>query len=504
MKDKSPASVPILSVRHIYKGFSGVQALADVDFDVERGSVHALCGENGAGKSTLMKCINGLYKADSGEIHVNGKEVHIKNPLEARELGIAMIPQELNFVPDMSIAEFFFLGRLPKKGMWIDWRYINAEARKILAEEGLAYAPSKKLKELTIAEIQILEIARSVYHNADVIIMDEPTSAIAEKEVAALFQKIAHLKENGKSVIYISHKMDEVFTISDHITILRDGSVVSTQPAEDIDLDTVISQMVGREIDRNAYPKSHIPSDELLLEVEDLCSDRLFKDVSLKVHKGEVVGLAGLVGAGRTEVLEAIFGMAGTSSGTIKVHGKEFTAMTPKKSIGNNIGLLTEDRRLQGIVPKMSLRENTTLAKLKQFIYGGLARIKKEREVTSRLFTAMNVKAPHMDVEIDTLSGGNQQKVLLARWLAADSQLLLLDEPTRGIDVAAKFEIYSIIDNLAAEGRGILVVSSELPELIGLCDRIYVMAAGRVQAELHADDGFDQETILSYAMNRGK
>ncbi|WP_105030212.1 sugar ABC transporter ATP-binding protein [Arthrobacter ruber] len=489
-----------LSIRGISKSFPGVKALDDVSFDVRPGSVHAFCGENGAGKSTLMKIINGIYQPDTGTIRIRGEEVRIKNPIEARAHGVAMISQELNYVPEMTIAESFFLGRLPVKHGRVNWGFIRSEASRVLKEEGLNFSINRRLSTLTVSEIQTLEIARAVYHSADVLIMDEPTSAIAHKEVESLFEKIRALRAEGKSIIYISHKMDEVFELADDISVLRDGTVVSSQPARDITSAGVIAQMVGRDLDHQSYPKEAVSLGDTVFRASGLSSEHTFEDISFDIRAGEIVGLAGLIGAGRSEVVRAVFGLDPLDAGTVEVNGVAVKTTTPKQAIGHGIAMLSEDRRLVGIIPKLSIKKNATLASLNKVFRGGFARTRVEEKLVDAYFKKMNVKAPSNETRIESLSGGNQQKVLLARWLIADPKVMLLDEPTRGIDVGAKFEIYKIMTELARQGRGILMISSELPELIGMCDRIFVMSAGRLTAELTPDQ-FSQETILKYAMN---
>ncbi|MGM1018615.1 MAG: sugar ABC transporter ATP-binding protein [Actinomycetota bacterium] len=490
----------LLSVHGVSKSFPGVKALDDVSFDVRPGTVHALCGENGAGKSTLMKIVNGIYQPDAGTIRVNGEVVRIRNPIEARAHGIAMISQELNYVPDMSIAESFFLGRLPMKFGKVDWRHIRSEARRVLKEEGLDFSINRRLGTLTVSEIQTLEIVRAVYHSADILIMDEPTSAIAHREVESLFAKIRDLRAQGKAVIYISHKMDEVFELADDVSVLRDGTVVSSQPAADLTPAEVIAQMVGRDLDHQSYPKERIEIGDTVLRARGLSSEHMFENIDLEVKAGEIVGLAGLIGAGRSEVVRAMFGLDRLDTGTIEIQGKKVSMTSPRKAIAAGVAMLSEDRRLMGIIPKLSIKKNATLASLKKVIRGGFTRTREENALVDEYFAKMNVKAPSTETRIESLSGGNQQKVLLARWLISEPTVMLLDEPTRGIDVGAKFEIYKIMTELARQGRGILMISSELPELIGMCDRIYVMSSGRLTAEL-TPDRFSQETILKYAMN---
>ena len=491
----------ILQVRNIEKSFPGVKALDRINFSVKRGTVHALCGENGAGKSTLMKIINGLYKPDAGEILINGRVVEIHSAMQARMLGISMINQELNFVPEMTVAENFVIGNWPTaKGGRVNWRYIRQRAKQLLEEADLPYGLDVKLKELFISDIQLLEIAKATAYNADIIIMDEPTSAISDKEIAVLFGKIDELRRQGTSIIYISHKLDEVFEIADEITVMRDGQIVETGPIDKFDKSTVIALMVGRELSQN-YPKEEVPLGKELLRVEGLTSSGAFDSISLSVRAGEIVGLAGLVGAGRTEVLRALFGLNPYQAGEIWIDGRSLRVRSPEDSIAHGLIMLSEDRRRYGIIPVRSVKENVTITRLEEFIYGGRWRRLKEIERVEELCTRMNVKTPSINTDISALSGGNQQKVVLAKWMIQDPKVLLLDEPTRGIDVGAKYEIHKLMITLAKEGKGILMVSSELPELVGMCDRIYVMAEGKIRGELRRDQ-FSQEAIMHLAVGQ--
>ena len=488
-----------MRVSGINKSFPGVKALDNVNFAVRKGTVHALCGENGAGKSTLMKIINGIYKADSGQIFLDEKPVTIKDPIQARDYGIAMIAQELNYVPEMSIEENLFLGRLPvTKFGNVDWKRVRRETIEFLRQENLPYKPDQKLKTLTVSDIQMLEIIKAISNNAQIVIMDEPTSAITNREVEVLFGKIAELKKKGVSIIYISHKMEEVFRIADDITVLRDGKTVETHPASEIDLDKVIALMVGRKMD-NVYPKEEVEIGEPILEIEGLGSKGVFKDINFKANKGEIVGFAGLMGAGRTETMRAIFGLDPYDEGKIKVHGKEVTIKKVSDSIAQKVVMLSEDRRRYGIIPIRSVMENASISSLDKIIYGGRWHPKVEKELVSKYFEKMHVKTPSLETAIRGLSGGNQQKVLLAKWMLRDPDVLILDEPTRGIDVGAKFEIYRLMTDLVKEGKTVIMVSSELPELIGMCDRIYIMNKGRITGCLSKDE-FSQETIMRYAM----
>ena len=488
-----------MRVSGINKSFPGVKALDNVNFAVRKGTVHALGGENGAGKSTLMTIINGIYKADSGQIFLDEKPVTIKDPIQARDYGIAMIAQELNYVPEMSIEENLFLGRLPvTKFGNVDWKRVRRETIEFLRQENLPYKPDQKLKTLTVSDIQMLEIIKAISNNAQIVIMDEPTSAITNREVEVLFGKIAELKKKGVSIIYISHKMEEVFRIADDITVLRDGKTVETHPASEIDLDKVIALMVGRKMD-NVYPKEEVEIGEPILEIEGLGSKGVFKDINFKANKGEIVGFAGLMGAGRTETMRAIFGLDPYDEGKIKVHGKEVTIKKVSDSIAQKVVMLSEDRRRYGIIPIRSVMENASISSLDKIIYGGRWHPKVEKELVSKYFEKMHVKTPSLETAIQGLSGGNQQKVLLAKWMLRDPDVLILDEPTRGIDVGAKFEIYRLMTDLVKEGKTVIMVSSELPELIGMCDRIYIMNKGRITGCLSKDE-FSQETIMRYAM----
>ncbi len=488
----------ILKISHVYKLFPGVQALKDINLTIKEGTVHVLCGENGAGKSTLMKIINGIHQPNMGAIQIYNKTVKIKNPIQAKKLGISMIFQELNYVPEMTIEESLVLGDWPLTPLnTIDWKKIRKDITKLLKEEGLNYSPTTKLKELTVSDVQMLEIIKSIANNAKIFIMDEPTSAITNKEVDRLFNKIDELKKKGAAIIYISHKMDEIFKIADYITILRDGETILTDKAENFDIDRVISLMVGREIGDN-YPKETVSIGDNLLEVDKLYSKGVFNECSFYSKKGEIIGFAGLMGAKRTELMRVIFGLDPYTSGSIKINGKETKIKSVDDAIKNGIAMLSEDRRRFGIIPCRSVKENVALSNLKKFFYKGFWHKKKEISETQKYCSKMNVKTASYDVRIDTLSGGNQQKVLLARWILQSPEILIMDEPTRGIDVGAKFEIYKLMTDLVKEGKTLIMVSSELPELIGMCDRIYVMCQGKIAGMLNRNE-FSQEAIMKLA-----
>ena len=487
-----------LRVSQIEKSFPGVKALDKIDFAVKKGTVHVLCGENGAGKSTLMKIINGIYQPDSGQIFIDEKPVKINNPMQAKNLGISMIFQELNYVPEMTVEENVFLGNLPvNKFGKVNWKEVRERTKALLEAENLPYSPTTLLKDLTVSDIQMLEIIKAVSNKSDIIIMDEPTSAITLKEVEKLFQKIRELKARGVSIIYISHKLDEIFQIADEITVFRDGTVVDSRPKDQLDIETVISLMVGRKL-TNTYPKEEAPIGENLLEVENLNSTGVFYDVNFHVKKGEIVGFAGLVGAGRTEVMRALFGFDPITSGTVKIKGKKVNIKKVKDSIENGMVMLSEDRRRYGIIPMRSVKENTTISDLKKVFYRFRNHANVERKIVSEMFKTLKVKTPTLETVIASLSGGNQQKVLLAKWMLRNPDILILDEPTRGIDVGAKYEIYKLMNGFVQDGKAVIMVSSELPELIGMCDRIYVMSKGTITGELKREE-FSQELIMKYA-----
>lgn len=491
-----------MELRHVSKSFPGVKALDDVSFQLKKGSVHVLCGENGAGKSTLMKVLYGLYHPDEGEIIIDGKSVHIGSPQDARQHKISMVFQELSFVPDMTLEENLFLGRWYKKNsVKMDWKRIRRETEELLEREGLDYAPETLLRDMSVSNIQMLEILKAVSFNAEILIMDEPTSSISNQEVEFLIQKIHELKERGMSIIYISHKMDEIFRIADEITVLRDGRTIATLLKEETNVEEIIELMVGRKLE-NQYPKQKIKTGKELLQVRGLTRNNVFEDVSFQVKEGEIVGFAGLVGAGRTEVMSTIFGMDNYDSGEIYLEGKQISPKSIRKAIDQGITMVTEDRRRFGIIPIRSVLENASLSTLKKYFYKGWSHRKKERSEVKEVFEKVRVKAPSMETPIENLSGGNQQKVILAKWMLCDSgKVVIMDEPTRGIDVGAKKEIYELMNVLAESGKGIVMISSELPELIGMCDRIYVMKEGCISGCLEERELFTQEKIMEFAVS---
>ena len=489
----------ILEMKNITKEFPGVKALKGVNLSVRPGTVHTLMGENGAGKSTLMKCLIGIQRPTSGEIIYDGKKVEFTSPAQALEAGISMIHQELSPVPERPVCENLWLGRIPMKNKFmVDHKKMVSDAQELFDRLGLDLDPTEKMGNLTVAKMQMVEIAKAVSWNSKIVIMDEPTSAITESEVEHLFKIIEDLKKKNVAIIYISHKMDEIFRISDDITVYRDGEYVTTDRAANLDVDKVITLMVGRKMG-NIFPKVDCPIGDVILKVENLSSGKAFRNVSFELHRGEILGFAGLVGAGRTEVVETIFGMRNKTGGKIIKDGVELDIRTPADAIRNKIGLLTEDRRGNGIVGLQSVGVNTIIANIKK--YGFVLNKKKMREDAQKYSQTLNVKTPSLDALIMNLSGGNQQKVLVGRWLLTDPDILIMDEPTRGIDVGAKSEIHSLITRLAGEGKAIIMISSELPEVMGMSDRICVMHEGDLTGIIERKD-FDSDLIMKYATGK--
>lgn len=490
----------LLQMNNISKEFPGVKALDNVSLTVKRGTVHALMGENGAGKSTLMKCLFGMYSKDSGSIFLEGKEINFKNSKDALENGVAMVHQELNQALKRNVMDNIWLGRYPKKGgIMVDEKKIYNDTKKVFEELEIDVDPKRVMSTMPVSKRQMVEIAKAVSFNSKIIVFDEPTSSLTEEEVEHLFKIINMLRDKGCGIIYISHKMAEILRISDEITVMRDGTWVATRPASELTMDEIIRLMVGRELNNQYPPKTNKPG-EVALEVDNLTAQySLLKDVSFKVRKGEIVGLAGLDGSGRTETLENIFGIATRKSGTIKLDGKVVRNRNARESIKNGFALLTEERRATGIFGILSIRENTVISSLKKHkkmgFYLSDRSMKKD---TQWSIDAMHTKTPTQETKIRSLSGGNQQKVILGRWLLTEPEVLLLDEPTRGIDVGAKYEIYQLILDLANKGKVVIVVSSEMPELLGICDRILVMSGGRLAGEVDAKET-TQEEIMTYA-----
>ena len=490
----------LLQMKDITKTFPGVKALDHVSLTVKAGTVHALMGENGAGKSTLMKCLFGIYAKDGGQIFLDGKEIDFKNSKEALENGVAMVHQELNQALKRSVMDNLWLGRYPKVGgLMVNERKMYKDTVKVFDELGIKVDPHRIMSTMPVSQRQMVEIAKAVSYNSKVIVFDEPTSSLTEEEVEHLFKIINMLRDRGVGIIYISHKMAEIKRISDEITIMRDGTWVATRPAAELEMQDIIRLMVGRELTNQFPPKTNKPG-ETYLEVKNLTAQySLLKDVSFEARRGEILGLAGLDGSGRTETLENIFGVATRKSGTITLGGKPCRNRNARESIKNGFALLTEERRATGIFGVLSIRENTVISSLKKHLRLGLylsnASMKKD---TQWSIDAMRTKTPTQETKIRSLSGGNQQKVILGRWLLTEPEVLLLDEPTRGIDVGAKYEIYQLIIDLANKGKTVLMVSSEMPELLGVCDRILVMSGGRLAGEVDARNT-TQEEIMTLA-----
>jgi len=492
-------AVPVLEMREIIKTYPGVTALGGVDFSVMPGEVHALVGENGAGKSTLMKILAGADIKDSGAILINGTEVHIDTPQEAMRLGVSIIYQEFNLVPYMNAAENIFLGREPASaapGM-IDFRKMYADAQAIIDELGVKLDVRVPVNQLSVAQQQMVEIAKATSRKSRIIAMDEPSATLTDHELENLFTLIKRLKEEGVSIIYISHRLEEIFEIADRVTVFRDGSLVATKPISETDRDDIIKMMVGREL-KEKIPKVSAKLGDVALEVRNLNRAGVLNDISFQVRRGEVLGLAGLVGAGRTEVARAIFGADLIESGQIIVDGKEVSIRSPQDAIKLGIGLVTEDRKALGLVLGMAVRENISLANLGFLSRFGFIKRAKEREVAKKYVADILIKTPSIEQAVQNLSGGNQQKVVLAKWLFTESKILIFDEPTRGIDVGAKTEIYQLMNCLAENGAAIIMISSELPEVLGMSDRILVMHEGSIAGELTREEA-TQEKIMHLA-----
>ena len=489
----------LLQMTDICKEFPGVKALDHVSLTVKKGTVHALMGENGAGKSTLMKCLFGIYSKDAGKIELEGKEVNFKNSREALNNGVAMVHQELNQALKRNVMDNIWLGRYPMTaGIMVNEHKMLEDTNKIFEELGIAVDPKRIMSTMPVSQRQMVEIAKAVSYNSKIIVFDEPTSSLTEEEVEHLFKIINMLRDRGCGIIYISHKMAEILRIADEVTVMRDGTWIATEPAEELTTDKIIRLMVGRELTNQFPPKTNKPG-EVALEVEHLTARySLLQDVSFKARKGEIVGLAGLDGSGRTETLENIFGVATRKDGLIKLDGKEVKNRNARES-KNGFALLTEERRATGIFGILNIRENTVISSLKKHKRAGFYLSDKSMEKdTAWAIDAMHIKTPSQKTKIRSLSGGNQQKVILGRWLLTEPEVLMLDEPTRGIDVGAKRDIYELMNELTASGVSIIMVSSELPEVLGMSDRIVVVHEGRIAGELLHDEA-DQEKIMTLA-----
>lgn len=489
----------VLEMTGIKKSFSGIYALSGIDFSLELGEVHALLGENGAGKSTLIKVLGGIYQPDDGKIKINGTEVKINNVLEARKNGIGIIHQEIVLVPYLTVAQNLFLGREIVKNGVVDRKETNRRAEEMISSLGVNISAEAVVESLTIAQQQMVEIVKAVSFNGKIIVMDEPTSSLSQEEVEQLFKIIARLKEKQVSIIYISHRMEELFRISDRVTVIRDGAYVGTRRTAETNPGELVAMMVGRDLE-SFYTRDFqdLSKQEIALEVKNLTSEGTFENVSFQVHKGEILGFAGLVGAGRSEIMESIFGVRPYQSGDVYLNGRKITFKNPAQAIKAGIAMVPEDRKKQGLVLGNSVSFNLTLASLRYYMNGIAISEKKKKTVIDTYFEKLRIKAASPKIEVGSLSGGNQQKVVLGKWLATKPDVLILDEPTRGVDVNAKFEIYTTINALAKEGIAIIMVSSELPEIINMCDNVCVVREGRLVGKL-PKEGLSQEEIMKYA-----
>ncbi len=494
----------LIKMEGIEKRFPGVLALDQASFELRAGEVHALVGENGAGKSTLMKIIGGIYSKNSGHLYVNGKEVEVENPRMAQELGISIIHQELNLMPHLTIAKNIFIGREPREkiSFMVDDKKTNKEAKRLFEMLNLDLDPNTKVTDLTVAKQQMVEIAKALSFNAKVLIMDEPTAALTDSEIEDLFSIIRQLRDNGVGIIHISHRLEELKLIADRVTVMRDGRIIDTLTIEETSKDKIISLMVGRTIYEAEPELPENPSDEVVLEVRNLNRGKVLKDVSFELKKGEIVGFAGLMGAGRTEVARAIFGADNFDSGEIYIKGQKVQIKTPKDAVSHGVGYLSEDRKRYGLALGMDITENTVMASMKKFLSQSIwLDFKKSIAKTKEMIKALNTKTPKITQKVKFLSGGNQQKVVIGKWLTADTDILIFDEPTRGIDVGAKSEIYKLLNDLVERGKSIIMISSELPEILRMSHRVVVMCEGRITGVLSAKE-MTQEKIMKFATMR--
>ena len=492
----------ILTMKGIDKSFPGVHALNHVDLEVRKGEVLALMGENGAGKSTLMKVLTGIYSKDEGTITYEGKEVEFASPREAQDAGIVIVHQELNMMNHLTVAQNIFIGREMMSGKLINDSRMNKEAEKLFEKLGISIDPTEKMGELTVGKQQMCEIAKAISHEAKVIIFDEPSAALTEAEIEELFKIIRDLRDKGMGIVYISHRMDEIKVITDRVTVMRDGTYVGTLITKDCTKDDIINMMVGRVIYEDPKTESNVAKNApVVLKVEHLNAGKMVRDVSFELHKGEILGFSGLMGAGRTETARALFGADPKESGDIYVNGKKVDIRTPMDAVRCGIGYLSEDRKRYGIVVEKTVAENSTMATMDKYMNGIFINKKKEREIAKQYVESLKTKTPTVDTEVVNLSGGNQQKVVIAKWLVRDCDILIFDEPTRGIDVGAKSEIYHLMNELVAEGKSIIMISSEMTEILRMSDRIIVMCEGKKTGEIDISEA-SQETIMRAATLR--
>jgi rhamnose transport system ATP-binding protein len=490
-------SETILRMTNISKSFAGVHALRGVQLELRPGEVHALLGENGAGKSTLVKVITGVHQPDTGEIYLNDQRIHLADPREATALGISAIYQELSMFPDLDITENIFVGRRPtRKGGLIDWPKMYRTSEELLSSLGVHLNLKTKARNLSIAQQQMVEIARALSVNASILIMDEPTSALTLNEVAELFQIVRRLREKGTAIVFISHRLEELFEIADRVTVLRDGAYVDTLSMDGVTQDELIRMMVGRTV-TDLFPKQEVAAGEVVLRVKNLTRRGAFEDVSFDLHKGEILGMAGLIGAGRTEVSQALFGVAPAHAGTIEIEGQPLHITSPRQAMDHGLALVPEDRQHHGLVPPLDITDNITLPNLAHFTKAGWLNKKEAQNAAFQAATQLQVKATTVWQKVRELSGGNQQKIVLAKWLSTHPRILILDEPTRGIDVGTKAEVHRLMSELAAEGIAILMISSELPEVLGMSDRILVMHEGKVTGLFDRSEATQEKIMLA-------
>lgn len=496
----SPGKI-LLEMKGIGKSFPGVKALEGVHISVRAGQVHALLGENGAGKSTLIKILSGAYVKDEGQIFWEGQPVEIRTPQDAQQLGISTIYQEFNLAPHLSIAENIFLGHLPRKGLLVDWAYVRQRAQEILESLGVMLSVDTLTSELSVAEQQLVEIAKALNRQTRILIMDEPSAVLGEKDLEKLFAVVRQLQAKGIGIIYISHRLREIFELADAVTVLKDGRYVDTRNVADVTMDDLVRLMIGREL-TDVYPKRTPKVGELLLEVKNIQREGVLHNISFQLRAGEIVGFAGITGSGRTELARVIFGADPYTGGEMLLAGQPYKVTSPADAIGRGVALVTEDRKRQGLLLKLSVTINTTISGLKKLTRNNIIRLKDELNLVQRFIKQLSIKTPGPSFLVVNMSGGNQQKVVLARWLSIGTRLFILDEPTRGIDVGSKSEIYQIMADLAAQGVGILMISSELPEVLGMSDRIMVMREGRIVKQLSRAEA-SEETIMHYAVGSG-
>lgn len=485
-------------MRGICKEFPGVKALDNVGFSVAEGEIRALVGENGAGKSTLMKILNGNYKKDAGEILIDGEPVNITDPQVAGSLGITIIFQELNLVEELSIAENIFAGRLAAKGKLVNWKELNAKAKELLLRIGFDADPRTIVGKLTVAEKQMVEIAKALSRNSRIILMDEPSATLTKKELDALFQIIRDLKTQGIAVIYISHRMEEIFEICETVTVMRDGQIIGTRDVANVTSKELVEMMVGREMD-SAFPSRNVEIGEEVLRVENLCRKDRQQNVSFSLHRGEVLGIAGLVGAGRTEIMRAVFGVDYINAMNVYIRGQKVKIKNPAQAKKYGIAFLTEDRKAEGLTLDFTVKSNIVAANMNSFTQGLFINAKKENEIADEYIAKTSIKTPHRNQKVGNLSGGNQQKVVVSKWLNSAPDILIMDEPTRGIDVGAKREIYEIINELVSLGKSVILISSELPEVLGMSDRVLVMKDDAIVASLSGDE-INAVEVMRYAL----